>query len=168
MRVKISFIILIVVVIFVGVFLWIKKSDTPVVNSPSISVEVTESLSPSEIMDHLMTVTPSSGATPSDNNPSPSKTSSGAVKIFNLTSKNFSFSTKEIKVKQGEKVKIVLSNTEGLHNWAIDEFKASTRNLSLGEITSVEFIADKKGTFQYYCSIGTHRQLGMVGNLIVE
>ncbi|MBI2627012.1 MAG: cupredoxin domain-containing protein [Parcubacteria group bacterium] len=165
---KIFLIVLVIIVIFVGVFLWTKNSDVPIVNSPSISVEATESLNPSETMDHSTTTTPSSGATPSDNNPSPSVTSSGAVKTFNLTSKNFSFSTKEIKVRQGDKIKIILSNTEGFHNWVINEFSASTRNLNSGETASVEFVADKKGTFQYYCSIGTHRQLGMAGNLVVE
>jgi len=37
-----------------------------------------------------------------------------------------------------------------------------------GTPTSVTFVADKTGTFEYYCSVGNHRAQGMVGKLIVE
>ena len=37
-----------------------------------------------------------------------------------------------------------------------------------GQIDEVEFVVDKAGTFEYYCSVGNHRQMGMVGKLIVE
>ena len=35
-------------------------------------------------------------------------------------------------------------------------------------MTSVTFIADQEGSFEYYCSVGNHREEGMVGTLIVE
>lgn len=92
-----------------------------------------------------------------------------AVKEFSITAKNFEFSEKEIRVKQGDKVKINLTSTEGTHDWVIDEFTgAKTSRINIGGSSSVEFVADKVGTFEYYCSIGTHRQMGMVGRLIVE
>jgi len=90
------------------------------------------------------------------------------VKTFEIDSENFKFSLKEIKVKQGDKVRIVVENDEGMHDWNIDEFNAKTKVLKAGESETVEFIADKKGTFEYYCSVGQHRANGMVGNLIVE
>ena len=37
-----------------------------------------------------------------------------------------------------------------------------------GETDSIEFVADKVGTFEYYCSVGQHRSMGMVGKLTVE
>src|SRR3990167_9256749 len=37
-----------------------------------------------------------------------------------------------------------------------------------GQSASVEFTADKAGGFEYYCSVGTHRAMGMVGAFIVE
>ncbi len=90
------------------------------------------------------------------------------VKEFSLTAANFSFSQKEIKVKMGDTVKIVLANSEGFHDWVIDEFTARTKQISAGATDSVEFVAAKKGTFEYYCSVGNHRKQGMVGKLIVE
>lgn len=81
---------------------------------------------------------------------------------------SFYFKPTEIKVKKGDKVKIVLINKDGFHDWVIDEFNAKTAQVKAGEATEVEFVADKVGTFEYYCSVGNHRQMGMKGNLIVE
>jgi len=91
-----------------------------------------------------------------------------ATKTFTLTSKNFSFSQTEIRVKKGDKVKIVLQVQEGFHDWVIDEFNAKTSQVAAPNTTQVEFTADQAGTFEYYCSVGQHRQMGMVGKLIVE
>ena len=50
----------------------------------------------------------------------------------------------------------------------IDEFNAATERVSAGATTTVEFIADKKGTFEYYCTVGQHRANGMKGKFVVE
>lgn len=91
-----------------------------------------------------------------------------AVKIFNITGVNFSFSQPEIRVKKGDKVRIEFTSTDGFHDWVVDEFAAATEKVNTGGSTSVEFVADKVGTFEYYCSVGQHRAMGMVGKLIVE
>ncbi len=98
----------------------------------------------------------------------PTETMKGEAKIFNVTAANFSFSVKEMKVKQGDTVKIVFENKEGFHDWVIDEFNARTQQLPAGKSETIEFVADKNGTFEYYCSVGSHRANGMVGKLIVE
>ncbi len=90
------------------------------------------------------------------------------IKTFNISAKNFEYSLKEIKVNKGDTVKIVLSIEGGFHDWVVDEFNARTKKINAGEVDAIQFIADKSGTFEYYCSVGTHRQMGMVGNLIVE
>lgn len=81
---------------------------------------------------------------------------------------NYEYDVKQIKVKKGDIVTINLKSTEGFHDWVVDEFGAATERINEGETTSVTFTADKVGTFQYYCSVGTHRQQGMVGYIIVE
>jgi plastocyanin len=92
----------------------------------------------------------------------------GAVKTFNVEANNFKYSVSEIKVKKGETVKIVFKNVEGFHDWVVDEFSAKTKQLKAGESETIEFVADKSGSFEYYCSVGSHRQMGMKGKLIVE
>jgi cytochrome c oxidase subunit 2 len=81
---------------------------------------------------------------------------------------SFYFSPSEIRVKKGDKVKIILTNKDGFHDWVVDEFNARTPQIKAGETVEIEFIADKTGTFEYYCSVGNNRQMGMKGNLIVE
>lgn len=87
---------------------------------------------------------------------------------FVVTGKGFSFDPKEIKVKKGDRVKVTFKNAEGFHDWVLDEFNVATKQISAGQEEVVEFTADKTGTFEYYCSVGKHRQMGMKGNLIVE
>ncbi|MBI2430588.1 MAG: cupredoxin domain-containing protein [Candidatus Levybacteria bacterium] len=90
------------------------------------------------------------------------------VKTFAVEGSPFAFSVKEIRVKKGDTVKIVFTNKTGFHDWTVDEFNAKTKQIQAGETDEVTFVADKAGSFEYYCSVGTHRQQGMVGKLIVE
>ncbi len=92
----------------------------------------------------------------------------GEMVTVELDGFNFGYSKDEIRVKQGDKVRIVLTSTDGFHDWVVDEFDAATEQIRTGDTTEVIFTADKKGSFEYYCSVGSHRAQGMVGTLIVE
>jgi plastocyanin len=92
----------------------------------------------------------------------------GEVKTFTVEGSSFKFVPNEIQVKKGDSVKIVFKNAEGFHDWVLDEFNAKSKQIPAGQTDTVEFVADKTGTFEYYCSVGKHRQQGMVGKLIVE
>jgi len=81
---------------------------------------------------------------------------------------NFSFTPNIIKVKEGDTLNITFVNDEGFHDLKIDEFNVATKQIKANEQETVSFIADKKGSFEYYCSVGTHRQMGMKGTLVVE
>lgn len=90
------------------------------------------------------------------------------VKEFEVTGVPFSFSVKEMRVKQGDTVRVTFTNGEGMHDWVLDEFDVRTEVLEAGASETVEFVADAAGEFEYYCSVGNHRAQGMVGKLIVE
>jgi plastocyanin len=100
--------------------------------------------------------------------PSTTVNADSSIKTFDVEGSNYSFNIKEIKVNKGDKVKINFINRDGFHDWILDEFNAKTKQVKAGETDSVEFTADKTGTFEYYCSVGKHRQMGMVGKFIVE
>lgn len=87
--------------------------------------------------------------------------------VFDITGKNLEFSMDTIQVKKGDTVTINFTSEEGFHNWAIDEFDAATERVNTGETSSVTFVADTVGEFEYYCAVNQHRQLGMVGTLVV-
>lgn len=74
----------------------------------------------------------------------------------------------DIVVSEGDIVRIELEVTGGRHDWVVDEFDTWVDYTNAGETNSVTFIADTSGTFEYYCSNGSHRADGMVGNFIVE
>ena len=76
------------------------------------------------------------------------------------------FSVKEISVKKGDKVRIIVTNIKGTHDFNIDEFSVH-KETPEGEKTSIEFTADKVGSFKYYCSMPNHRQMGQEGTLNV-
>lgn len=91
-----------------------------------------------------------------------------SVKEFTVTGQNFSFSPASMTVKKGDTVKITFKNSGGMHDWKIDEFSAGTKVLQVGQQETIQFVADKAGTFEYYCSVGQHRAMGMKGSLIVQ
>jgi plastocyanin len=87
---------------------------------------------------------------------------------FNVVGSNFKFNMTTITVKKGETVNIVFASQGGMHDWVVDEFNARTKVVSSGQTDTISFVAAKTGTFEYYCSVGNHRQMGMVGKLIVQ
>lgn len=88
--------------------------------------------------------------------------------VIDVAGVDFEYDVKEIKVKKGDTVTINFKSDEGFHDWVVDEFSAATKRVNEGGETSVTFVADKVGTFQFYCSVMSHREMGMVGYLVVE
>lgn len=114
--------------------------------------------------DTAIASTPPAGMMESTNS---SATAQG-VKEFTVTGSNFKFDIPEIRVKTGDTVKITFKNAQGFHDFVIDEFKVATKQANGPSEETVEFVADKAGTYEFYCSVGQHRAMGMKGNLIVE
>lgn len=92
--------------------------------------------------------------------------------VFEVDSENFVFlidgeRNPDMVVSEGDRVRVEFTSTQGTHDWVVDGFGA-TEIISAGGSSFVEFVADQAGTFEYYCSVGSHRQQGMRGNFIVE
>jgi plastocyanin len=95
-------------------------------------------------------------------------TQNGNVKEFTVTGKNFSFVPAAMTVNKGDRVRITFVNESGTHDLVIDEFNARTKVIQGGAQETIEFVADKTGSFEYYCSVGKHREMGMKGTLTVK
>ncbi len=95
-------------------------------------------------------------------------TSAEVVKEFTVSGTNYAFDPSTIKVKKGDKVKITFKNTQGFHDWVMDEYGVATKQTNAPTTEVLEFTADKVGSFEYYCSVGSHRAMGMKGTLVVE
>lgn len=92
----------------------------------------------------------------------------GTVKEFTVSGGNFYFTPKTMTVNKGDTVKITLKNAGGTHDLKIDEFNVATPRINSGQSATITFVADKTGTFEYYCSVGEHRAMGMFGTLTVK
>lgn len=125
----------------------IMEGPTPIISpafSPSVSVEVS-----------------------SDEKP--------AVKEFTMTSwyemkdgkATTNFSLNEIGVKKGDTVRIKVINTKGNHDFSLDEYGIK-KLTPLNQEVTIEFTADKTGSFKYYCSMPGHRMMGQEGTLTVQ
>lgn len=92
----------------------------------------------------------------------------GDMKEFVVNGQNFSFSPSTLIVKKGDKVKITFNVVSGFHDFVIDEFGVASKKKQGPATEVLEFTANKVGNFEYYCSVGTHRAMGMKGTLIVK
>ena len=86
---------------------------------------------------------------------------------FAVTGGNFYFNPKDITVHQGDTVKVTFVNSGGTHDWKLEGYNVGTNLVGSGQSQTVTFVANQKGDFQYYCSVGTHRGMGMWGTLHV-
>jgi plastocyanin len=76
------------------------------------------------------------------------------------------YNSPAITLRQGEleSIHIINEDTSSKHNFNIDAFKVHSKNLGYFQSQSITFIANKVGTFTYYCTI--HPE--MKGTVIVE
>jgi len=91
-----------------------------------------------------------------------------AIKTFTITGQNFSFAPSAITVNRGDRVKIIFKNASGVHDLKIDGLNVGTSVIQGGQEATFEFVASTAGTFEYYCSVGSHRAMGMKGTLVVN
>ena len=91
-----------------------------------------------------------------------------AVNEIKVTAKKYEFNPNVIKVKQGDHVRLVIMATDRDHGFKLAAFNID-QELRKGEPATVEFTADKAGTFPFQCSkfcgLGHKR---MKGQLVVE
>ena len=92
----------------------------------------------------------------------------GADVNIQMTAKKYAFDPKVVKVKQGDHVKLVITALDHDHGFKLEAFQIDEL-LKKGRPTTVEFTADKAGSYPFacshYCGFG-HR--GMKGELVVE
>lgn len=95
----------------------------------------------------------------------PAQTNATEIK---MTAKKYEFDPSVIKVKQGDHVRLIITALDRDHGIKLAAFNIN-QELKKGEPTTIEFTADKSGTFPFecskFCGLGHKR---MKGQLIVE
>ena len=96
------------------------------------------------------------------------KVIAGEVKEFHITAKQFQFDPATIEVKKGDKVRLIVTSMDVPHGFSIAEYGINER-LDVGRPVTIEFTADKQGSFTAFCSVFCGSgHTNMKGKLIVK
>lgn len=165
-----TYTIIIVLVLVAGglfVFGMRKKAEAPTPNTGSENNGTISNEMPTVDSPGTSETSVEAGAVVTPYQPPVMTSNNTAVKEFIISGQNFSFSPSLIAVKKGDKVKITFKNTSGFHDFKIDAYGLATKQSKSPYQEVLEFTTDKAGSFEYYCSVGSHRAMGMKGTLQV-
>jgi heme/copper-type cytochrome/quinol oxidase subunit 2 len=85
-----------------------------------------------------------------------------------LTARNYRFSPSRIEVAQDDLVKLTVQSEDNAYSVTIDEYRVS-RRVPAGGSTTLEFRADRAGTFAFYSNLTNDaRHAQMKGELVVR
>jgi len=74
------------------------------------------------------------------------------VRVIEVTASRYKFVPDPIVVKLGEKVRLVVKTSDVAHGLNLAEFKINL-GIEPGETETAEFVADKEGSFSFFCSV---------------
>ncbi len=74
------------------------------------------------------------------------------VREFVVVAEKFAFTPERIEVTQGERVRVTVRSADTTHGWAIEAFDVDVLARKGGRPETVEFVADRAGTFEITCS----------------
>ena len=101
--------------------------------------------------------------------PATSSSTASPVKEINISAKEFAYTPSSVSVNVGETVKINLTNDgTTTHNLTIAELGVKTKDVNPGESDSVTFTPKTTGAYTFFCSIDSHKDLGLQGTLEVR
>lgn len=87
---------------------------------------------------------------------------------FTVVARDYRFSPSRIEVAQDDLVKLTVQSEDIAYSLTIDEYRVSKR-VPAGGATTLEFRADRTGTFAYYSNLTSdNRHAQMRGELIVR
>jgi len=90
---------------------------------------------------------------------------------YTLDLASFSFTPNVIMAEPGQTLRVKLVNVGGVHDFVIDELGVASTQLQEGqeEIIEINVPMSAAGqSYEFYCSVGNHRAMGMVGTLEVS
>ncbi|MCH7985022.1 MAG: cupredoxin domain-containing protein [Acidobacteria bacterium] len=100
--------------------------------------------------------------------PAQQGSSETGVREIRMTAQKYRFDPQEIRVREGERVRLLITALDRKHGIRIKEFGVKTV-LEKGKETVVEFVAERAGEYKFKCSVRCGWRHGsMKGKLIVE
>lgn len=91
------------------------------------------------------------------------------VREIAVSGTEFSFNPNSLTLKQGERVRVVFTNTGSLpHDFVIEGLGIKTKVIGAGETDTIEFTVPASVNYSFYCSVPGHREAGMEGSIRIE
>lgn len=150
-------VIILIVVAAIGWFVYAGNDQT--------MQTMNDSVIPADTNNNNTTNQSTSVGTP--NNTTDPATSAPKTVEITVRASNYKFDLSTINVKKGDTVKLTLINDVGVHDLKFEGYNIGTKILQGVGQDTLTFVADKAGDFEYYCSVGNHRAMGMKGTLRV-
>lgn len=93
-----------------------------------------------------------------------------SLELLARSPNNGNWYPRKFSVPFGKEVRILIRNIETVsHGFALPDFNVAAREIKAGEVVVVKFVADKKGTFPFMCTVWcSNEHLHMTGEMIVE
>jgi cytochrome c oxidase subunit 2 len=91
-------------------------------------------------------------ATASGSRTRPANSGIQEIETIDVTASQFQFEPGIITVVEGDRVRLRLRSADRTHGIGIKAFRVKTLIPKTGEIVTVEFVADRVGTFDIVCS----------------
>jgi uncharacterized cupredoxin-like copper-binding protein len=95
----------------------------------------------------------------------------GGGETVDLAATDFKFDPDDPTVKAGEVTFDVSNDGETVHNLEVEgpgEEAELPEDLQPGDKGSVSVDLSESGTYEFYCPVGNHKELGMVGEVTVQ
>lgn len=74
------------------------------------------------------------------------------ARVVEIVARRFAFEPDRVEVQQGERVRLVVRSADGVHGVGIKAFKVNAPVPRGGAPVTIEFVADRAGTFEILCS----------------
>jgi plastocyanin len=93
----------------------------------------------------------------------------GMTKSITVEGSEYSYTPSTLNANVGDIITLTFKNTGTYsHNLVIPDLNVQTKTINPGESDTIEFTADKAGTYSFYCTVDSHKDKGMVGTLNVQ
>lgn len=93
----------------------------------------------------------------------------GEVTSLIVEASEMKFDKPVITIKAGQKISLKVKNIGQMpHDWVLEGTDIKTKMITKGSEETIEFSVEKPGEYIFFCSVGSHRKLGMEGKLIVK
>lgn len=138
-------------------------TPTPADDTEDMTIEDTDN-DDDDMIDNTASVTPADNGTDME-------IDADALQVV-VNASNFKYEPNVMEAKPGQTVVVTLDVTEGFHDFVIDGIEgAKTTQMNAGSTETITFVvptdAAAGDSYEFYCSVGEHRQMGMVGTLKV-